>query len=100
MAVAVLVATITAPLNQGALGLFNALQAWLTANPGVNIVDVTYQRLESEEPADIQRVSILYETGLAITGGWQFRYYTTTTAGGVAATAFTTDLGLGATFVP
>jgi hypothetical protein len=100
MAVAVLVATITAPLNQGALGLFNAIVAWLTANPGIHIVDATFQRLDSEEPADIQRVSLLYETGLAITGGWQARYYTTTTAGGPAANAFTTDLGLGAMFVP
>lgn len=100
MAVAVLVATITAPLNQGALGLFHALQTFLSANPGIHIVDATFQRLDSEEPADIQRISLLYETGLAITGGWQARYYTTTSAGGPAATAFTTDLGLGATFVP
>lgn len=100
MAVAVIVATITAPLNQGALGLFNAIQAFLVANPGIHIVDATYQRLDSEEPADIQRLSILYMTGLAITGGWQARYYPTTKAGGSAAAAFTTDLGLGALFVP
>jgi hypothetical protein len=98
--VAVLVATVTAPLNQGAPGLFQAIQNFLGANSGIHIVDVTFQRLDSEEPADIQRISILYETGLAITGGWQARYYQTTVAGGSAAAAFTTDLGFGALWVP
>lgn len=99
MTVVVHVATVSAPFNQGALGLFNALQAFLAANPGITIVDVDFQRLESDEPGDIQRVSILYETGLAIAAGWQVLLFDTTPAGSAAAN-FTTAFGSGATDVP
>ena len=99
MAVAVLVATITAPFNQGARGLFNALVTFLAAHPGISIIDATYQRLESQEPGDNQRISIAYETGLAISAGWQARFYTQT-ASATAPGAFNNDLGAGATFVP
>jgi hypothetical protein len=97
--VAVQVATVSAPFNQGVVGLFNALQAFLTAHPGIAIVDVDFQRLESEEPGDIQRISILYETGLAIVSGWQVLLFETTPAGS-AADNFTAAFGAGATDVP
>jgi hypothetical protein len=99
VAVAVKVATVSAPFNQGVVGLFNALQAFLTANPGISIVDVDFQRFESDEPGDIQRVSILYETGLAIAAGWQVLLFETTPAGS-AADNFTAAFGAGATDVP
>lgn len=99
MAVAVHVATVTAPFNQGVQGLFLALQAFLVANPTITIVDVDFQRLESEEPGEIQRVSILYETGLAIAAGWQVLLFETTAAG-TAADNFTAAFGSGATNVP
>jgi hypothetical protein len=101
MVVAVLVATIAAPMNQGILGLVSALQAFLVANPGIHIVDVDFWRYQSEQRSEIQQVSILYETGLAISGGWQVRFYqNSTVAGGLSAQdAFTQDMAT-ATFVP
>ncbi len=102
MAVASLIATVTAPFSQGAEGLYNALVTWLTANPGVHIIDISTFRYESEYSADEQRIRIAYETGKTITGGWQARFYrsSSTTAGQSAQVLFTSDMGGGATYVP
>ncbi len=103
MAVASLVATVTAPFSQGAVGLYNALVTWLTANPGVNIVDIDTFRYESTASADEQRIRILYETGMAISGSWQALFYrsNSTTSGESAQALFTSAMdGGAATFVP
>ncbi len=102
MSVTSLVATVTSPFSQGAEGLYNELVSWLAAHPGVNIVDIDTFRFESTYSADEQSIRILYETGLAITGGWQARFYrsSTTAAGNSAQQLFTNDMGFGATFVP
>ncbi len=102
MAVAVLVATVSAPVNTGVRGLYDALVAWLTANPGVLIVDVDTFRFESEFEADQQTIRILYQTGMDITGGWEARLYVSSlvTAGLSAQQQFTNDMTAGATFVP
>lgn len=102
MAVACLVASVSAPFAQGAVGLFNALVTWLAANPGVHIIDIDTFRFESEYSVDEQRIRILYETGKTITGGWQALFYrsSTTVSGDTAQALFTTAMGAGATFVP
>lgn len=102
MAVACLIATVSAPFAQGAQGLYNALVTWLAANAGAHIIDIDTFRFESEYAADEQRIRILYETGKTITGGWQALFYrsSTTVSGNNAQTLFTTAMGIGATFVP
>lgn len=102
MSLSCLAATITAPANQGAYGLYQALVTWLTANPGVIIIDVDTFRYESQYEADEQRLRVIYEVSSAITGGWQARFYqnSLTTAGASAQEQFNSDMQAGATFVP
>jgi hypothetical protein len=102
MSVAVLIATVRAPMSEGARGLYNALVTWLAANPGVLLIDVDTFRFESQYAADEQRLRILYQTGMAITGAWQARFYVSSlvTAGQTAQQQFSDAMGAGATFVP
>lgn len=96
------VATVSAPVNEGAQGLYNALVAWLAAHPGVNILDVDTFRFESQYAADQQRIRILYQVVSSITGGWQALFYVSSlvTTGQSAQQQFTDAMGAGATFVP
>jgi hypothetical protein len=93
-------ATVVSPVNEGVIGLAQAVADWLANHPSIDIQDVDFYRPQSTFAADQIRVRIAYTQAIAPGVGAQWVSLFIQTQGGVTAQQQFNTVMKSATLVP